>query len=361
MSKRDPSEVVRYIHSTAVKSRFFVTSAYNSCASAHSICKLGHEERKLIQEHITELKKYAVQPNLPALHKAVSGAVQGDRQAQAFVCGAMIWSAFASPAGIPVVFDVIADAQLGKPLTDDNCEVPCTPLAENFWQAFAATVEGPEGGYDATSITVAVAGLAGVLDSNYSEFSEAAAIAHPGADSPSEKTVPPLLALKTLEVLPEGSLGRDLYSMWVDNGFDPEVLDRQAIGLDQLSPALRYLNTRILQMHDIWHLVGGYQTTSLHEIAISSFQLAQFGHNYSAMFLATGATMSHIRTSQGFGLLMQNLAESWQHGRQMPPFMAIEWEDHWHKDVDTVRSEFGITAFKGSFPADLLEQLAAVA
>ncbi len=361
MSKRDPSEFVRYIHSTAVKSRFFVTSAYNSCASAHSICKLGHEERKLIQEHITELKKYAVQPNLPALHKAVSGAVQGDRQAQAFVCGAMIWSAFASPAGIPVVFDVIADAQLGKPLTDDNCEVPCTPLAENFWQAFAAIVEGPEGGYDATSITVAVAGLAGVLDSNYSEFSEAAAIAHPGADSPSEKTVPPLLALKTLEVLPEGSLGRDLYSMWVDNGFDPEVLDRQAIGLDQLSPALRYLNTRILQMHDIWHLVGGYQTTSLHEIAISSFQLAQFGHNYSAMFLATGATMSHIRTPQGFGLLMQNLAESWQHGRQMPPFMAIEWEDHWHKDVDTVRSEFGITAFKGSFPADLLEQLAAVA
>ena len=315
----------------------------------------------MIQEHITELKKYAVQPNLPALHKAVSGAVQGDRQAQAFVCGAMIWSAFASPAGIPVVFDVIADAQLGKPLTDDNCEVPCTPLAENFWQAFAAIVEGPEGGYDATSITVAVAGLAGVLDSNYSEFSEAAAIAHPGADSPSEKTVPPLLALKTLEVLPEGSLGRDLYSMWVDNGFDPEVLDRQAIGLDQLSPALRYLNTRILQMHDIWHLVGGYQTTSLHEIAISSFQLAQFGHNYSAMFLATGATMSHIRTPQGFGLLMQNLAESWQHGRQMPPFMAIEWEDHWHKDVDTVRSEFGITAFKGSFPADLLEQLAAVA
>ncbi|MDA8868382.1 Coq4 family protein [Pseudomonadales bacterium] len=314
-----------------------------------------------MQEYFTELKQYAVQPDLAELHKAVTGAVQGDRQDQALVCGAMIWSAFASPAGIPLVFDVIADAQLGKPLADYNSDVPCTPLAEDFWQAFAATVQGPEGGYDATSITVAVAGLAGALDANYGEFSEAAAIAHPGADSPTEKNVPPMLALKTLEVLPEGSLGRDLYSMWVDNGFDPEVLDRQAIGLDQMSPALRYLNTRILQMHDVWHLVGGYQTTSLHEIAISSFQLAQFGHNYSAMFLATGATMSHIRTPQGFGLLMQNLAESWQHGRQMPAFMAIEWEDHWHKDIATVRSELGITAFKGSFPADLLEQLAASA
>ena len=314
-----------------------------------------------MQKHIEQLQKYSVQPDLGLLYKGVRGAAQGDPEDQALVCGAMIWAAFASPAGIPLVFDTIADAQLGRALSQGNCNVPCTRLADEFWQAFAATIEGPEGGYDAASITVAVASLGSVLDPDYIGFSEAAAKAHPGADSPTEKAVPPLLALKTLEVLPKGSLGRDLYSMWVDNGFDPEVLDRQAIGLDQMSPALRYLNTRILQMHDVWHLVGGYETTSLHEIAISSFQLAQFGHNYSAMFLATAATMSHIRTPQGFGLLMQNLAESWQHGQEMPSFMAIEWEDHWHKDIDTVRSELGITAFRGSFPADLLEQLAAVA
>jgi ubiquinone biosynthesis protein Coq4 len=315
----------------------------------------------VMQEYIALLQKYSMQPDLAVLYKAVSGAGQGVRDDQAVVCGAMIWSAFASLAGIPRVFDTIADAQLGLPMSHSECNVPSTSLPEEFWRAFVATVEGPEGGYDATSITVTVAALGGVLDAKYSGLSEAAAIAHPGADSPTAKTVPPLLALKTLEMLPEGSLGRNLYSMWVDNGFDPEVLDRQAIGLDQMTPALRYLNTRILQMHDVWHLVGGYQTTSLHEIAISSFQLAQFGHNYSAMFLATGATMSHAHSPQGFGLLMQNLAESWQHGRQMPSFMAIEWEEHWHKDIATVRSERGISAFKGSFPADLLEQLAASA
>lgn len=319
-----------------------------------------HEgDGKLMQKHIEKLQKYSVQPDLDVLYKAVSGAAQGEREDQALVCGAMIWAAFAAPAGIPFVFEAIANAQLGLPISPTGCNVPSTSLPEEFWRAFVSTVEGPEGGYDATSITLAVAGLGGALNPDYSGFSEAAAIAHPGADSPTEKAVPPLLALKTLEVLPKGSLGRDLYSMWVDNGFDPEVLDRQAIGLDQVSPALRYLNTRILQMHDVWHLVGGYQTTSLHEIAISSFQLVQFGHNYSAMFLATGSTMSHIRTPQGFGLLMQNLAEAWRHGREMPSFMAVEWEDHWHKDIDTVRSDLGITAFKGSFPPDLLEQLAA--
>jgi len=31
------------------------------------------------------------------------------------------------------------------------------PLPDRFWQQFEETLSGPEGGYDATSITVAVA------------------------------------------------------------------------------------------------------------------------------------------------------------------------------------------------------------
>lgn len=314
-----------------------------------------------MQEHLMKLKGCSEPPDLAALYSAVGGAAQGNSENQALVCGAMIWAAFASPLGIPIVFDVVADAQLDKVMSDMECNVQDTELQEGFWRAFAVTIQGPDGGYDARSITAAVAGLASVLDPNYSELSEDAAIAHPGADGAAQKTAPALLTLKALEQLPVGSLGNDLHSMWVDNGFDPEVLDRQAIGLHNLSPALRYLNTRILQMHDIWHLVAGYKTTSLHEIAISSFQLAQFGHNYSAMFLATAATMSSLRAPQGFGLFLQNLAEAWHHGRQSPPFMAVEWERYWHKDVETVRKELGIEPFSGSFPPDLLEQLASVA
>lgn len=35
--------------------------------------------------------------------------------------------------------------------------------------------------------------------------------------------------------------------MIVDNGYDPEVLDRDAIALSELPHALHYLNARILQ------------------------------------------------------------------------------------------------------------------
>ena len=128
------------------------------------------------------------------------------------------------------------------------------PLAEEFWQQFEETLIGPEAGYDATSITVAVASLGAVLHEGYAALSESAALAHPGAGDAVDKSVPPMISLAALADFPDGSLARQLLSMWVDNGFDPEVLDRDAIGLAGLSPALRYLNTRILQMHDTWHL-----------------------------------------------------------------------------------------------------------
>ena len=196
-----------------------------------------------------------------------------------------------------------------------------------------------------------------MLDDDYAALSESAALAHLGSDNAADKSVPPMISLTALADFPDGSLARQLLSMWVDNGFDPEVLDRDAIGLNGLSPALRYLNTRILQMHDTWHLVAGYKTTSLHEMAISAFQLAQFGHNYSAMFLTTVCTMSHLKQPMGFPLLLQNLSEAWVHGCDAPDFMAIEWEQDWHMSIEEVRAKYGIVPFAGSFPADLLEQL----
>lgn len=307
--------------------------------------------------NVQQLREKSVRPDPAGLTQSVQAAVQGQAAAQAAVCGAMIWASFSAPGAIHRVFDLICKGHLV--LESDFTEIVTDSVAlpEGFWQQFEETLTGPEGGYDATSITVAVASLSAALDEGYGPLSEAAAIAHPGSDNAQLKAVPPMISLASLAEFPEGSLARDLLSMWVDNGFDPEVLDRDAIGLAGLSPALRYLNTRILQMHDTWHLVAGYKTTSLHEMAISAFQLAQFGHNYSAMFLTTVCTMSHLKQPMGFPLLLQNMSEAWAHGCDAPQFMAIEWEQDWHMNIEDVRAKHGVAPFAGTFPADLLEQL----
>jgi len=307
------------------------------------------------------IRAWVCKPSLTDLAARMPLAMQGDVVAQQQVCGALLWTAFAAPAAVTQVYDAIAAGAAGEALDSGSSQAEECVIPDSFWQTFAETLTGPEQGYDATTITVAVAALGGSVAQEFGELAESAAERHPGGNDAASQTIPDLTDIDALGRLPEGSLGHDLYRMLVDNNFDAEVLDREVIGLANLPPALRYVNTRILQMHDVWHLAAGYQTTSLHEIAISAFQLAQFGHNYSSMFLATVATMSCCKTPAGFGLLMQNITEAWRHGRATPPLMSIHWESEWHETPEQIRARHGITPFKGSFPPDLLEQLAAVA
>ena len=127
------------------------------------------------------------------------------------------------------------------------------PISADFWTKFWEAVAGPSEGYDALTITQAIASLGGAVDESFGPLAEQCANAHPGADDAGDKTVPGLLSLQGLSECPTGSLGHDLYCLLSANGFDPEVLDRNAIMLSALPPALQYLNTRILQMHDVWH------------------------------------------------------------------------------------------------------------
>ncbi len=310
-----------------------------------------------MREELVNLKQYVREPDWAELASLKLQAMSGDVKAQQKICGALLWVGFACPDAITAVYDqlFLPDARpITRSFESDSAQIPDT-----FWQAFQDALDGPGGRYDPTSITATVAALGGATDVRFHELAERAAAAHPGADNPETKEVPPLLSLEELSTCEDGTLGKTLYKMLVENGFDAEVLDREAIGLGQLPPAIRYVNTRILQMHDVWHLVAGYETTGLHEIAISSFQLAQFGHNYSAMFLATVATMSQRNGSDAFNLMMTVYGESWCHGRRVPPLMAIQFEDEWRTSIEDIRGKYGIAPYTSVLPADLFEQLRA--
>lgn len=310
-------------------------------------------------ETVKELVQLAKRPDPGAYRQTLALAKAGDRRAQLEVAASLLWCAFSAPQAISPLYDMLSQTYLDLPIADVSLDVAEVEIPAGFWQVFADTLTGPEGGYDAISITATVAALGGSVAPEFHTLIEDAARQHSGADNAATKPVPALMAFSDIESCAPGSLGNALYRMLVDNGYDPEVLDRESIGLAHLKPAVRYLNTRILQMHDVWHLVAGYQTTSLHEIAISSFQLAQFGHNYSAMFLATVATMSQSNSPEAFNLMMRIISESWVHGRETPPLMAIEFESEWDESITDIRSRYSIDPFEGSLPADLFEQLKA--
>ena len=293
-----------------------------------------------------------------AIAEAVALAKSGKHSGRLQLAAVMAWAAYSCPDATVAVCDNIAAAWLGTgPTPDIPLGLPEAPLEDSFWEAFWAVVEGPEEGCDAITITVAVASLAGAVHADFDQIAENHARNHPGAAASLVNPVPGYTDFDALAKCPKNTLGFALHRMVIENGYDPEVLDRSSVMLEQLPQSLQYLNTRILQMHDVWHLVAGYETTSSNEIAISAFQLAQFGHNYSSMFLAAVMVISTTKEPRGFTILLQIISEAWQHGRETPVMMDIEWEKEWNNSLESIRTAHKIPTYKSVFPTDLLESI----
>lgn len=295
------------------------------------------------------------------LKSSVKAIKEGATAPRLELCAALIHAGFRNPFAIPATYNALADGWLGgygsyPDFVDDGAS-ETGDYPEEFWRAFTELLTATTNP-GALELTARVAALGGTLHSQFGELAEAFAATHPGSANARHQSPPPMIDLKTLAAAPKDSLAGELHHMLVANGYDAEVLDRQALGLGKLPPALSYLNTRILQMHDVWHLAAGYRTTSLHEIAISGFQLAQFGHNYSAMFLAVVSTIGCFQRPEGLPILLQIIAEAWRHGSATPALMAINWEQEWHKPIATVRKEQNIEPFTSALPANLFETLA---
>jgi ubiquinone biosynthesis protein Coq4 len=280
---------------------------------------------------------------------------------------AALWihGAAAAPETIPGVYDAAAEGYLGEPLGVAPVAVdlsqPPEPIPPVFWRDLWAMLDAPGAALDAVGVTGKTAALSGLISPKAHVRVGKACLAYPGGAEGVAQGWPKPFTLEALARCPADSLGGEFHSLIVDNGFDLEVLDRKALGLDKLPPPLDYLNARILQCHDLWHIVGGYRTTALHEVAISGFQLGQFGHHYSAMFLAMVLTRIAFERPEGGPLMLQTILTAWAHGRRTPSLMPVPWESIWDKPVDQVRARLGVTPYVSPFPADLFEQLSAAA
>jgi len=278
---------------------------------------------------------------------------------------ALACAAFAAPDAVTMVYDAAAEAWLGRTLTAPAI----APFAKapdlipaQLWTGFwALTDDAREGRVaDAGAITVRTAALGGHTEAGFRRRISEAARLWPGVAEAALRPIPGRIDIQALARCEPGSIGHALYRLIVDNKFDLEVLDREALGLRDLPAPLNYLNVRILQTHDLWHILAGYETTALHEIAISAFQMAQFGHSYSATFLSVVAAIGHQGDRGGLQVLYETILRAYAHGRETPPLMDIPWEEHWHTQIPELRAAYGVTPFASPYPADILEQIRSI-
>lgn len=283
-------------------------------------------------------------------------AKQGDMAAAADLAALLTRAGWVEPALILDVYDAAAagwfgDAHPPVDLTGGSGRA-LPELWPQFWDFIDDMVKTDPG-----TFTMRTAALGNVVEESFSERAGRASLAYPGVGDAVAQGWPEKFTMQQLAACPDGSLGNEFHRQIIDNNFDLEVLDRDALGLANLPPPLDYLNVRILQCHDLWHIVGGYHTTALHEVGISAFQLSQFGHNYSAQFLAFIIAKAAIRRPEGLALLMEITMGAWRHGRGTPQLLGVHWADVWAQPTDKVRERLGVSAYVSPVPPDLVEQL----
>ena len=298
----------------------------------------------------------------PAEACALAQAVRaGDPAAARELAALWLHAAAAGPERLVPTYDGAAEGWLGAPPKAMMLEAAAEPLPipQDFWSGFWALATEPRAGPDPGEITQRTAALAAKLDPGFRDRAAAMAWRYPGVRDAAAAGYPARFTLETLAQAPAGSLGHEFHSLIVDNGFDLEVLDREALGLADLPAPLNYLNARILQCHDLWHIAAGYQTTALHEVAISGFQAGQFGHGYSALFLAMVLTRAAFAQPEAAGLFLDTILVAWTHGRESPPLLGLDWPAIWGLPTAEVRTSIGLAPYASPYPADLFEQLRA--
>jgi ubiquinone biosynthesis protein Coq4 len=318
------------------------------------------------EARLTTLMASGLEVDIAELAASLKADPMGERTADRLtLAGAFAHAAFAAPDRIAQVYDAAATGWLGAveapaiaPLHEAPLPVP-PALPDVFFQLVRDAALGQ---MDAIEITTRSAALGGHFGADFQERVGRANLAYPGVAEAAAQGIPPKFTLDQLAVCAPGTVGNAFYRLITENRFDLEVLDRDALGLADLPHPIGYLNTRVLQCHDLWHITADYHTTALHEIGISGFQMGQFGHSYSSMFLAVVSTVSAVSPLPGgFNFLMDVVLSGWKHGRETPPMLGIDWPASWNQPVEALRRQFGIAPYASPYPADIIEQTRAAA
>ena len=227
-----------------------------------------------------------------------------------------------------------------------------SPLPPTFWTAFWNLIESHEARsrLDVTNETIQMAAL---LPAELTARIAAAAADFPAATMAAAGGLPAPFRLTDLARCPNGSLGAALYQQVVLGRVDLQAIENEGAPLKGLPPPLDYFNLRIMQCYPLWRMVAGYDRGGLDDIGLAAFQMAQFGHHYSSLFVGIVLSSVALQRRPGLELVLETIFRGWTHGRETPCLLGAPWDTLWHLTLDEVRAELGVAPFNSPLGAAL--------
>ncbi len=174
---------------------------------------------------------------------------------------------------------------------------------------------------------------------------DAMALANPVADEMlQERYLSPAPDVEYLASLPDGSLGKAFERYLTENKLDPKLL-RESAFIDahyKRGDDVGYLAERGFQLHDLFHVLTGFDTSPLGEVRVVSFTVAQIPAPYPAMIIATRPLQMVLYKPQLLPPVMDAITEGWGLGRRAKSLLGVHWEEYWEQPLIELRREYDL-------------------
>jgi ubiquinone biosynthesis protein COQ4 len=157
-----------------------------------------------------------------------------------------------------------------------------------------------------------------------------------------DRYIPPAHDLDQLLTYPPDSLGYIYAAAMKKSGFDPNLHQ----GMTPTSDA-KYVELRLSQTHDIWHIVTGFDTSEIGEIGLQAFHLPQFPYPLATILIANSLMASTLLVPEELPSLLDAIAQGSDLGRRAKALFAQKWEEAWDKPLTQWQMELNIQPIRG--------------
>ncbi len=140
--------------------------------------------------------------------------------------------------------------------------------------------------------------------------------------------------LDALRALPDGTLGREYVRYLESHELDPDLF-QEPPGLPDVP---RYIGKRMRQVHDLWHVLTGYETDVPGEAALQAFTYAQTQMPSSGAIALAAAIFFNAKHPG----IARKVVEGYRRGRRARFLAPMVLEDHWATPIDQLRRDLAL-------------------
>lgn len=169
------------------------------------------------------------------------------------------------------------------------------------------------------------------------------AVAHLKSDPQAEALIvdrymAPPHDLDVLRQYPTDSLGYLYATAMQARGFRSEDLYQDM----SINSEASYVEARLSQTHDIWHIVTGFGVSATEEIGLQAFHLPQFPYPLALSLLSSSMMSTLLFAPEQLPTLLDAIHRGWTMGKKAKSFFAQKWEEAWDKSLIQWQQELNI-------------------